>query len=392
MRCSGAVFLAIVVVVVLIVVNSSSSDSGGDTENLEGAAEVDQLLARHPAARNGPRRPERRSNWSSSATCSARSARATRKKSCRRLSKTRSRTAKRRSTSATSRSSATQSVPAGAAALAAGEQGRGWNFVELFYRTRAPRTPATPTTNSSKPWPKAPASRTWRNGTEDRRRNCTAEVEATTEEAQNLGFNGTPSFAIKGPGTEGLEATRHAQTPRGTSKRRSKKPARPVPGFSCPSLHNHHYRALDLNRRPGPKETMRALPWTSGLTIGGAFGSSGARRRPARSPRRSIVASVSRLQWQPSPRKRQGFSRRSCHLARSGSVRADVLEEEQLAAGFRTRLISRSAAAWSGTVQRTSVTDDGVEAVVLERQVFGAGASTTSRRRFAARRPARAAA
>jgi len=29
-----------------------------------------------------------------------------------------------------------QSKPAGAAALAAGEQGRGWNFVELFYRNR----------------------------------------------------------------------------------------------------------------------------------------------------------------------------------------------------------------------------------------------------------------
>ena len=50
-----------------------------------------------------------------------------------------------------------QSVAAGAAALAAGAQGRGWNFVELFYRTRAPRTPATPTTNSSKPWQRVPA-------------------------------------------------------------------------------------------------------------------------------------------------------------------------------------------------------------------------------------------
>ena len=29
-----------------------------------------------------------------------------------------------------------QSGPAGAAAIAAGEQGRGWNFVELFYRNQ----------------------------------------------------------------------------------------------------------------------------------------------------------------------------------------------------------------------------------------------------------------
>ena len=32
-----------------------------------------------------------------------------------------------------------ESVPAGAAAIAAGEQGRGWNFVELFYRNQGRR-------------------------------------------------------------------------------------------------------------------------------------------------------------------------------------------------------------------------------------------------------------
>jgi len=33
-----------------------------------------------------------------------------------------------------------------------------------------------------------------------------AEVEETSQEAEQLGFNGTPSFALEGPSTDGLEA------------------------------------------------------------------------------------------------------------------------------------------------------------------------------------------
>ena len=32
-----------------------------------------------------------------------------------------------------------------------------------------------------------------------------AEVERTTDEAERLGVSGTPTFAIKGPSTDGLE-------------------------------------------------------------------------------------------------------------------------------------------------------------------------------------------
>ncbi len=31
-----------------------------------------------------------------------------------------------------------ESIPAGAAAMAAGMQGRGWNYIELFYRNQGP--------------------------------------------------------------------------------------------------------------------------------------------------------------------------------------------------------------------------------------------------------------
>jgi hypothetical protein len=40
----------------------------------------------------------------------------------------------------------------------------------------------------------------------DRRSNdAIAQVERSTEEADGLGFDGTPSFAVEGPGTKGLE-------------------------------------------------------------------------------------------------------------------------------------------------------------------------------------------
>ena len=33
----------------------------------------------------------------------------------------------------------------------------------------------------------------------------TNEVDKTGEEAKNYGFSGTPSFAVKGPGSDGVE-------------------------------------------------------------------------------------------------------------------------------------------------------------------------------------------
>ena len=91
----------------------------------------------------------------------------------------------------------------------------------------------------------------------------------------------------------------------------------------------------------------------------------------ARSGEAAIVATVSRLQWQPSPRKRQGFSSRSCQRARPGSSARTCSRKSSRPPGLSTRAISASAAAGSGTVQRTRVDDGGVEAGVLERQPFG---------------------
>ncbi|HEX3609704.1 MAG TPA: thioredoxin domain-containing protein [Solirubrobacterales bacterium] len=109
-----------------------------------------------------------------------------------------------------------QSTPAGAAAIAAGEQGRGWDFVELFYRnqgtedtgyvsdeflTAVARAAGVPDIAK---WNHARQSGPVLNG-----------VAETTAQAEGLGFSGTPSIAIQGPGTKGVEALGEAPSSAG---------------------------------------------------------------------------------------------------------------------------------------------------------------------------------
>jgi len=99
-----------------------------------------------------------------------------------------------------------QSTPAGAAAIAAGEQGRGWNFVELFYRNQGAENSGYVTDAFLAAIAKGagvPDIAKWNADRKSKR--VLSEVEATTAEAEQLGFTGTPSFAVKGPGTSGIE-------------------------------------------------------------------------------------------------------------------------------------------------------------------------------------------
>ena len=97
-----------------------------------------------------------------------------------------------------------QSAPAGAAALAAGEQGRGWNFVEIFYRNQGEEDSGYAGDAFLEAVAAGAGVQNLAKWNADREK-LTGEVEATTAEAARLGFDGTPSFAVKGPGTEGLE-------------------------------------------------------------------------------------------------------------------------------------------------------------------------------------------
>jgi protein-disulfide isomerase len=100
-----------------------------------------------------------------------------------------------------------QSTPAGAAAIAAGEQGRGWNFIELFYRNQGAEDSGYVTdaflTAIARGAGVSDIAK-WSSARKSKR--VLAEVAATTAEAKQLGFTGTPSFAVQGPGASGTEA------------------------------------------------------------------------------------------------------------------------------------------------------------------------------------------
>ena len=99
-----------------------------------------------------------------------------------------------------------ESTPAGAAAIAAGEQGRGWNFVELFYRNQGAENSGYVTDAFLTAVAKSAGVPNIVKWNADRKsRPVLAEVAATTAKAEQLGFTGTPSFAISGPGTSGIE-------------------------------------------------------------------------------------------------------------------------------------------------------------------------------------------
>ncbi len=99
-----------------------------------------------------------------------------------------------------------QSTPAGAAAIAAGEQGRGWNFVELFYRNQGVEDSGYVTDAFLTAVAKGagvPDIAKWNADRKSKR--ILSQVAETTAEAEELDFSGTPSFALEGPGASGRE-------------------------------------------------------------------------------------------------------------------------------------------------------------------------------------------
>ncbi len=104
-----------------------------------------------------------------------------------------------------------QSTPAGAAAIAAGEQGRGWNFIELFYRNQGAEDSGYATDSFLEAIAKGAGVRNLAKWNVDRKsKRVLKQVSETTEEAESFGFTGTPSFAVQGPGIQG---TRTLGTP-----------------------------------------------------------------------------------------------------------------------------------------------------------------------------------
>lgn len=99
-----------------------------------------------------------------------------------------------------------ESIPAGAAAIAAGEQGHGWSFLELFYRNQGNEDSGYVTDaflTAIARGAGVPDVARWNRARHAKP--ALALVERASAEARRLGFTGTPSFAIEGPGTSGLK-------------------------------------------------------------------------------------------------------------------------------------------------------------------------------------------
>ena len=202
---SAAGFLALVAIAVVVVV-SSNNNSGGDASNIAGAGPVNQLLDGIPQ--------DGMTLGQSSAEVTLLEFGDLQCPVCKGYSEeilpqvienqVRSGEAKLSFSNYTI--IGPQSTPAGAAAIAAGEQGRGWNFIELFYRNQGVEDSGYATDAFLTALAKragVPDIARWNTARKSKR--VLAEVAATTAEAEQLGFTGTPSFAIKGPGTSGIE-------------------------------------------------------------------------------------------------------------------------------------------------------------------------------------------
>jgi protein-disulfide isomerase len=99
-----------------------------------------------------------------------------------------------------------ESVDAAAAAIAAGEQGRGWDFLELFYRNQGFERSGYVTDDFLREIARAAGVPDLGKWNAARRGKRTLErVSAERAEAESLGFGGTPSFAVEGPASDALE-------------------------------------------------------------------------------------------------------------------------------------------------------------------------------------------
>jgi protein-disulfide isomerase len=204
---AGGVFLAIIAVVVIIVVaGSGGSDSGGDAPNKEEKTEVDKLLEGIPqnATVLGKASAPVTLYEYGDLQCPI----------CKEYSENIlpeiiEKQVKNGEVKIVYRDFiiiSEESIPAGEAALAAGEQGKGWSFIELFYRNQGEERSGYVTDEFIEGIAEGAGVPDMKKFNEERKSGkFKKKVEATTEQAEKFGFTGTPSFAVEGPSSNGIE-------------------------------------------------------------------------------------------------------------------------------------------------------------------------------------------
>jgi protein-disulfide isomerase len=201
---SAAVFLAVVIVAVLIVINQSESD-GGDT-SLEGVGAVRSELKGIPQNGLILGDPSAKVTLAEFGDLQCPVCKGFAEEVVPEVidSKVRSGEAKLEFRNFTIISE--ESTPAAAAAIAAGMQGRGWNFVELFYRNQGIEASGYVTDEFLTEIAKGAGVADLAQWNKDRTSGpVLRQVQSETAEAESLGLSGTPSFVITGPNAQGKE-------------------------------------------------------------------------------------------------------------------------------------------------------------------------------------------
>ena len=204
---AGGVFLAIIVVVVIIIVAGNSSDSGGDASNVEHVAEVNKIVKGIPQ--------EGLTLGKSTAPTTLYMYGDLQCPICKEyienilpeIISTEVKSGKVKLTYRDFIIISEESIPAGEAAYAAGEQGKGWSYIETFYRNQGEERSGYVTEEFIESIAEGAGVADMNKFNEERKSGkFKKDVEKTTEQAsQTYGFTGTPSFAVEGPNSNGVE-------------------------------------------------------------------------------------------------------------------------------------------------------------------------------------------
>jgi protein-disulfide isomerase len=202
---AGAVFLVVVAVVVLIVVNSAGNDSGGDTE-LEGIAATNGLLSGVQQERLVVGDPKAPVNLIEFGDLQCPVCKSYSEEILPAVIQNQVKNGDAKITFRNFTIIGPESVPAGAAAIAAGAQGQGWTYLELFYENQGKENSGYVTDDFLTSVAKGAGVKDLAKWEEERKsKKLLKEVAKTTAQAETFGFSGTPSFAIEGPSTNGVE-------------------------------------------------------------------------------------------------------------------------------------------------------------------------------------------
>jgi protein-disulfide isomerase len=203
---AGAGFLAVLGVVVVIIAGSGS-DKGGDPTQIVEAGAVDALLAKSPQQGLTIGRPDAPVHLFEYGDLQCPFCKAFSEAEIPPVIEGAVDAGKARITFRNLLIIGPDSLPAGAAAIAAGEQGRGWNYIETFYRNQGEENSGYVTADFLEAVARAAGVKDMATWNERRKSKAVGEeATKTTESAEgNLGFHSTPSFAIEGPKTDGLE-------------------------------------------------------------------------------------------------------------------------------------------------------------------------------------------